>query len=265
MAKPLLNDKLWAIIEPLLPQPKPRRRCYPGRKPLSNRQVLTGILFVLKTGIPWEYLPQELGCGSGMTCWRRLRDWQTAGVWQKIHVCLLMHLRHADRLDWSRALVDSTFVRALHGGEKTGPNPTDRAKPGSKQHVLTEAHGIPLTTTVTSANTNDVTPLIPMVDAIPPIAGKPGQPRRRPQRVQGDRAYDSDAHRQALRDRGITPVLARRLAPHGSGLGKYRWVVERTIAWLHQFRRLRIRYERYPELHQAFVSLGCIIICSWFL
>lgn len=118
MAKPLLDDKLWAIIEPLLPQPKTRRKRFPGRKPISNRQALTGILFVLKTGIPWEYLPQELGCGSGMTCWRRLREWQSAGVWQRIHKHLLTKLRHADQIDWSRAIVDSASVRALRRGKK---------------------------------------------------------------------------------------------------------------------------------------------------
>ncbi len=123
MAKPLLEDNLWAIVEPLLPQPKPRRKCFPGRKPISNRQALTGILFVLKTGIPWEYLPQELGCGSGMTCWRRLRDWHAAGVWQKIHACLLTKLRQADRLDWSRAIVDSASIRALRGGKKQVQTP----------------------------------------------------------------------------------------------------------------------------------------------
>src|ERR671916_2023324 len=79
MAKPLLDDELWEVINPLLPPPKPRRFRFPGRKPLDNRKALTGILFVLKTGIPWEDLPQEMGCGSGMTCWRRLRDWQEAG------------------------------------------------------------------------------------------------------------------------------------------------------------------------------------------
>lgn len=123
MAKPLLDDELWTIIEPILPQPKQRRKRFPGRKPITNRQVLTGILFVLKTGIPWEYLPQELGCGSGMTCWRRMRDWQAAGVWQRIHTCLLTKLRHADQLDWSRAIVDSGSVRALHGGKKQVPIP----------------------------------------------------------------------------------------------------------------------------------------------
>ena len=121
MAKPILDDQLWALIEPLLPPPKPRRFRYPGRKPVSNRQALTGILFVLKTGIPWEYLPQEMGCGSGMTCWRRLRDWQAAGVWEKIHRVLLGQLRATDQIDWSRAVVDSASVRAVFGGRKPGP------------------------------------------------------------------------------------------------------------------------------------------------
>lgn len=118
MAKPLLDEELWGLIEPLLPPPKRRRRRHPGRKPLEPRQVLTGIVFVLKTGIPWEFLPQELGCGSGMTCWRRVRDWQRVGVWKKVHAVLLATLRGADTLDWSRAVVDSASVRALGGGKK---------------------------------------------------------------------------------------------------------------------------------------------------
>lgn len=118
MAKPLLTDEQWALIEPLLPKPKPRRKRFPGRMPITNRQALTGILFVLKTGIPWEYLPQELGCGSGMTCWRRLHEWQKAGIWQKVHEHLLAKLRAADQMDWSRAIVDSASVRALRGGKK---------------------------------------------------------------------------------------------------------------------------------------------------
>jgi transposase len=110
MAKPLLDDEVWELIQPLLLPPKPRRWRYPGRKPVSDRQALTGILFVLKSGIPWEMLPQEMGCGSGMTCWRRLRDWQEAGVWQRLHELLLAQLQEADQIDWSRALVDSASV-----------------------------------------------------------------------------------------------------------------------------------------------------------
>jgi transposase len=118
MAKQLLDDDLWELIEPLLPKSKPRRRRYPGRKPIGHRQTLNGILFVLKTGIPWEYLPLEMGCGSGMTCWRRLRDWQGRGVWHRLHRLLLNKLREADKIDWSRAVVDSTSVRAVFGGRR---------------------------------------------------------------------------------------------------------------------------------------------------
>lgn len=118
---------------------------------------------------------------------------------------------------------------------------------------------------LTGANRNDITQLKPLVEAIPPVRGKRGRPRRRPQRLQGDRGYDSEGHRIWLRHLGIEPVLARRFKPHGSGLGVYRWVVERTLAWLHQFRRLRIRYERRPELHEAFMTLACALICWRFL
>ena len=122
MAKPILDDKLWKFIEPLLPKKKRRFR-YPGRKPIPDRAALTGILFVLKTGIPWEYLPKEMGCGSGMTCWRRLRDWQKAGVWDKIHRVLFSKLRSTNQIDFSRALVDSGSVRAVFGGRKRAPIP----------------------------------------------------------------------------------------------------------------------------------------------
>ena len=118
MAKPILDDELWGIIEPLLPPPKPRRERFPGRKPIDNRAALTGILFVLRTGIGWEHLPKELGCGSGMTCWRRLRDWNAAGVWDRVHRVLLERLHRADKLDWSRAVVDSSSVRAVFGGAR---------------------------------------------------------------------------------------------------------------------------------------------------
>ncbi len=119
MGKPLVSDELWELIQPLLPPPKPRRQRYPGRKPLSDRPVLTGVLFVLKSGIPWEMLPQEMGCGSGMTCWRRLRDWQEAGVWQRLHELLLSKLRAADQIDWSQAVVDGGSVRAVGAGNGT--------------------------------------------------------------------------------------------------------------------------------------------------
>jgi transposase len=131
MAKPLLDDELWRIIEPLLPPPKRRRKRHPGRKPIDNRSALCAILFVLKTGLPWEYLPQELGWGSGMTAWRRLHAWQKQGVWQKIHEALLAHLQGADKIDWSRVVVDSSSVRAVHGGKKRDPIQRIAVNPGA--------------------------------------------------------------------------------------------------------------------------------------
>jgi transposase len=123
MSKQIVDDELWERIGPLLPRPKRRRFRYPGRKPIEDRKALTGILFVLKTGIPWEYLPQEMGCGCGMTCWRRLRDWHKAGVWRKLHEVLLAGLHAADQIDWSRAIVDSASVRAVGGGGENRPKP----------------------------------------------------------------------------------------------------------------------------------------------
>ncbi len=117
MAKLLISDELWEIIEPLR-SVKKRRFRHPGRKQIDNRKALAAILFVLRTGIPWEYLPQELGWGSGMTAWRRLEAWQKRGVWKKVHGSLLARLQGADKIDWSRVVVDSSSIRALHGGEK---------------------------------------------------------------------------------------------------------------------------------------------------
>src|SRR5919199_867069 len=111
MAKPLVSDELWELVEPLIPKVDRRYR-FPGRKRIDDRKVLTGILYVLKTGIPWEYLPQEMGCGSGMTCWRRLQEWQQAGVWQRLHEILLAKLHQADWIDLARALVHSSPLRA---------------------------------------------------------------------------------------------------------------------------------------------------------
>lgn len=126
--KPLISDPFWEHVQPLLP-PRPQRRFrFPGRKPLDERKVLTGIAFVLKTGIAWDDLPAELGCGCGKTCRNRLQAWHRAGVWCTLHALLLAELNAGDAIDWSRALIDASFVKAPEGGENTGPNPTDRAQ-----------------------------------------------------------------------------------------------------------------------------------------
>ncbi len=115
----IVSDELWSLIEPLLPGPRPK--LVEGRPRVPDRQALCGILFVLHTGIQWEYLPQELGFGSGMTCWRRLAAWNEVGVWEELHLVLLKKLRAAGKLDWSRAVIDSSHVRAARRGPKAGP------------------------------------------------------------------------------------------------------------------------------------------------
>jgi transposase len=260
----LVTDELWERIQPLLPPPPPRRFRFPGRKRLDYRNILTGILFVLKTGIAWDDLPAELGCGCGKTCRHYLQVWHAAGVWRQLHALLLAELNGADKIDWERALIDASFAKAPEGGQDTGPNPTDRGKSGSKHHVLTDAHGIPLTATVTAANVNEVTQVFEVLADMPPVGGKPGPKREKPERLQGDTGYDSGRVRTLLRWLGITPVLGERQREHGSGLGKLRWYVERTIAWLHGFGRLRRRLDRLTEIQEAFLRIGCSLICLRF-
>lgn len=129
MAKPLVSDDLWAAVAPLLPPERPKPKG--GRPRLPDRAALTGILFVLVTGTPWERLPVEMGCGSGMTCWRRLRDWQAAGVWARLHKVLLDRLEAAGRIRWDRAALDSRSVpakRGARGRARTRPTGAGRAR-----------------------------------------------------------------------------------------------------------------------------------------
>src|SRR4028118_265933 len=119
MPKPLVTDELWTVVEPLLPEQPPKPKG--GRPRVNDRAALTGILFVLKTGIPWEMLPQEMGCGSGMTCWRRLKEWHAAEVWERLHEALLDRLGQADRIDWERASLDSAAVPAPGGAKRQVP------------------------------------------------------------------------------------------------------------------------------------------------
>ncbi len=244
--KPLVTDALGQHLEPLLPPPPPRRFRFPGRKPLDYRKILTGILFVLKTGIAWDDLPAALGCGCGKTCRHYLRLWHQAGVGLKLHAVLLAELHEADQIDWERARIDASFAQAPEGGEDTGPDrrprhPVERdrdrrQRPGGhagEGRAAEQAGGRRQARTQTGT------------------AGA----------LQGDSGYDSEPLRTLLRWLGITPVLGKRQREHGSGLGKLRWFVERTIFWLHGFGRLRRRLDRLTEIQEAFLRLGCSLIC----
>ena len=186
-----LGDALWEAIQPLLP-PEPSHP-HGGPPRISHRAALGGILFVLRHGLRWRDLPLELGYGSGVTCWRRLRQWQALGIWEAVHQVALNWLGDLDAIDWSRASVDSLSVRAKRGGERTGPNPTDRGKAGSKYHLLVDRQGVPLAVQLTAANVHDSKVLEPLVDAVRPIrrpTGQPGRPRKRPAKLHADKGYD---------------------------------------------------------------------------
>ncbi|WP_406444596.1 transposase [Streptomyces sp. NBC_00631] len=161
---------------------------------------------------------------------------------------LLKKLRAAKKLDWSRAVIDSSHVRAARRGPKAVP----ARSTADGRAASTTSSSTPRTSrsqvSLTGGNRNDVTQLLPLVDKIPAVAGTVGRPMHRPDALLADRGYDHDKYRRLLWQRGIRPVIAERGQPHGTGLGIFRYVVERTIAWLHGFRRLRIRWERRDEI-----------------
>ena len=146
------------------------------------------------------------------------------------------------------------------GGEATGPNPTDRARPSTKRHVVTDRHGIPLAALITSENRNEITVFAALLGAIPAVRGRVGRPRSRPAKLHADKAYDFPIARRELRSRGIQARIARRRVHSSARLGRHRWVVERTFAHLNHLRRLVIRYERRADIYTAFLTLGCALL-----
>jgi transposase len=254
MPEEFLNE-----VKPWLP-PEKRPGPQGGRPSIGHGIVLKVIWFVLVTGCRWADVPLELGC-SGRTAHRRLRVWESSGIWDRVHAHLLRLLRKAGQLDLHTAIVDSVQVRAFGGGEATGPSPVDRRKAGSKHTLLVDRHGIPLVIRTAGANASDHTQIIPVVLEFPHVGGKPGRPKEHPDTLYADRGYDSEDTRALLRWLGIEPVIAKRNTEHGSGLGKIRWVVERTISWLKGLRRMRIRYDRLRIIQEAWNTLAAAVIC----
>ena len=177
---------LWSLIAAHLPAC--HRSPKGGRPRIEDRAALAGILFVPKTGIPRGYLPRELGCSSGMTCWRGLHEWMKARVWQHVHEAVLRRLREHDQIMRDRACVDAASVPALAGGEHTGRNPTDRGKLGCKHHLLVDQRGLPLVAKISGAQVHDSRFIFLLVEAIPAVKGLRGRARKRPSKLDADRA-----------------------------------------------------------------------------
>jgi transposase len=259
MALARMPDAFFDLAAHHLP---PERSVGPvgGRPPLGNRDILKVLWFVLATGCRWEDVPPEMGC-SGRTAHRLLRRWEELSCWDRLHADLLRLLRQADKLDPDLVIVDAVIVRAFGGGELTGPSPVDRRKKGSKHTLLVDRHGVPLAIRTAPANASDHRQIIPLVLDFPKVKGKPGRPKELPDELYAGRGYDSDATRWLLAWLGVEPHIARRRTAHGSGLGKVRWVVERTISWVKGLRRLRIRYDRLAVMQDAWDTLAACVIC----
>jgi transposase len=254
-----MPDEFYDLLAHHLPPEQPVG-LHGGRPRVGHRIVVRVIWFVLATGDRWEDVPPELGC-SGRTAHRRLRAWEEAGIWDRLHADLLRLLRQAGKLDTELVIVDGVYVRAFGGGERTGPSPVDRRKLGTKHTLLVSRRGVPLAIRTAGANASDHTQIIPLVMAFPRVGGKPGRPKELPDVVSADRGYDSDSTRWLLAWLGIEPKIARRKTPHGRGLGRVRWVVERTISWLKGLRRMRVRYDRLGVIRDAWTTLAASVIC----
>ncbi|MGI5328470.1 IS5 family transposase [Actinomadura nitritigenes] len=258
LALRLVPDELWELVGPLIPVFRPRRQGG-GTAAVDDRAVFTAIVYVLTSGCAWRHLPAEFGV-SVPTAHRRFSAWTRAGLWPRLHRAVLDELGARGQVDWASAIVDAAVVRAKRG-TLTGPNPVDRGKKGSKLHVLSDAAGLPLVVAVSAANVHDSQALKPLLMALPAIRSRRGPRRRRPVKMRADKAYHSAEHRGWLRRRGIVPRIARPGIESGERLGRHRWVIERTLAWLFGYRRLTIRYERHGHLFNAFLVLAAAITC----
>ena len=258
MAKAQMPQEFLDAIAHHLP-PEPPVGPKGGRPRVGHAAVVRVLWFVLTTGCRWEDVPPESGC-SGRTAHRRLRAWQEAGIWDRLKTDLLGQLKRAGKLDLDTVVIDGVTLRAFGGGEATGPSPVDRRKEGTNHTLMVNKAGVPLA--VRSAGANDHTQILPIIVLdFPRVGGKPGRPKELPDEAYADRGYDSEATRAFLRWLGVEPHIAKRKTEHGSGLGKVRWVVERTISWLKGLRRLRVRYGRLGVILDAWTTLATSVIC----
>ncbi|MCT9011859.1 IS5 family transposase [Streptomyces rhizosphaerihabitans] len=255
----MVPDELWVLFRRVVPPTEVTRPQGGGRRRAGDRECLAAIVFVATSGCTWRQLPPVFG-PAWPTVYRRFARWSRDRVWARLHRVVLDELGARGELDWSRCAIDSVSVRAAKGGPLTGPNPTDRGKPGSKIHLVTDRNGLPLSLGISGANMHDSLGLQPLVRGIPPIRSRRGPRRRRPAKLHADKGYDYAHLRRWLRGRGIRHRIARKGIESSTRLGRHRWVVERTVSWLAGCRRLHRRYERKAEHFLAFVGIAAALI-----
>jgi transposase len=262
MSSIALTEQQWAFIQPLLPRP-----ARTGRPRANDRQTIEAILYVLITGCRWQDLPREYGAPT--TAWSRLKRWSEEGVWERLWRAALAALDAQGRLEWSMAFLDGSFAPAKRGGAKVG---LTRKGKGTKWMLVTDGNGLPLGFHLDSAQVAEVRLAERTLDTIK-VARPRGRPKSRPRKLVADRGYDSRAFRSALRRRGIRMCIPpkRRPATWKAKRGRpvlarqedyrQRYKVERSFAWLGNYRRLLIRWERLLVVYRGFFALALTRVC----
>jgi putative transposase len=255
-----IPDDRWSWIQYLFPPDKPLGT--PGRPIVPFRTVLNGILYVLRTGCQWKAAPKIFASGS--TLHRRFQEWEQAGIIRAILQHMLQCYDRSHRIDWQWQVADTKLLPAPLGGSASGPNPTDRAKCGTKRHLLSDGNGAPLGLDLTGANRHDMKGLAELLGKgliVPP----PKPSRRKRQHLCLDKAYDYDESDQLVAKLGYVAHIKRRGQDDRPGIGESlypprRWKVERTISWINNMRKLRTRWEKKAENYQALVMLASALI-----
>jgi len=249
-----LNESILELIARVIEWCEPTRDDGPGHPPTETVRVLATLRRFLREGTPWRSLRATDAQASGSTLRRRLADWARTGVLRHVHSMLVGMLR--GQPDLARDLiVDSCSVRAKRGGELTGPNPTDRAKKGTKYHIAVNGDGLPVACVATAANVNDTVIFERLFQAAFAVMV-------RVRTAFADKGYDAEASRDLCRSYGTEPRLHKRGQPHGSGLGKRRWPVERANAWLLENKRLGLRYDRLGFIVESLLQAACIFLVA---
>jgi transposase len=257
-----ISDELWAVLHPLLPVHVNTHRFGGGRPRVADRRCADAIFYVLRTGCQWQALDQTELCVHS-TAHARFQEWVEAGVFLKVWQTGVEQFEELCGINWNWLSMDGAMTKAPLGGEKTGPNPTDRGKSGVKRSVLTEGHGVPIGLTIEGANRHDMKLVCPTIESL--VIDRPEPTEKQPQGMCLDKGYDYEAVRDILHDFGFTAHIRARgeeakEIKREAGFKARRWVVERAHSWMNRFRRLLVRWDKKPANYLAFLHFACGLI-----
>jgi putative transposase len=264
-----LSDSFWERIKPFIPKPKSRlrgrgkyRKHIGGRPSAEPRQVMAGILYVLRTGCQWNAVPREYG--SGKTLHRYFQRWTRAGVFKKLWKSGLEEYAELKGIDWKWQAADGAITKAPLGGQATGANPTDRGKRGTKRSMLAEAQGVPIALEVGPAQRPDVKLLAATLEA---VVVEPPDPTEQKQHLGLDKAYAGEPAQHLAEEKGYEVHIpdkanaTKKRKRKGGRRKARRWVVEVTHSWLNRFRRWLVRWEKKTSNYLSMLYFACAIIC----